>query len=187
MYVQFIADMKSYHRGLSAAHKTAYHALLVARTNDAGIQNRLVLGGLGSVRGYANSGIDLQSTASHAVLVSWEYRFPLYQLPPLSPFFPQGLLKAAGKFAGSLTDLAPRLDGAFIFDYGRVGRDFVDLFSHHDRGYRSGTDFGIGLRLMETHLRRSACLDVVWTENPYTPTMDFYAAPSWQLYLDLIF
>jgi hypothetical protein len=187
LYVQFTSDIKAYHRGLFNTHKVAYHVSMIDRTNDAGIQNRLVLGGLSSVRGYSNYGIDLQRSASHSFQFSCEYRFPIYQLPPMAPLFPQNMLKLAGILAGDMSEFAPRLDGGFIFDYGKVSRNFEKLFSRNNPWYRSGTDFGIGLRLMEPHVRHSVCMDIVWIENPLTQKNDFYAAPSWQLYLDLNF
>lgn len=187
LYVQFAADVRFYHRGFLESHKTAYHASITARTNDAGIQNRLVLGGLGSVRGYANSGIDLQRTASSSLLFSLEYRFPIFQLPSISPLLPRSFRTIMGRFIGDLSDIAPRIDGGLIFDYGRVAADFDHLFSKNGSSYRSGTDFGFGFRLMEPGIRRSACMDIVWIENPITPENDFYAVPSWQIYLDLCF
>jgi hypothetical protein len=186
-YVQFTSDIKAYHPGLFKNHKAACRLSVISRTNDAGIQNRLVLGGLGSVRGYANCGIDLRSVASHSLLLSWEYRFPLYQLPPFSPPLPSKVSTIAGKFVGDLNDLVPRIDGALILDYGRVARNRPELLTFDRRGYVSGADFGFGLRVMEPKLRRSVCLDVVWAEKPLTPKVDFYSAPWWVLYLDLYF
>jgi outer membrane protein assembly factor BamA len=179
-YVQFSSDFKAYHPGFFTGHKSAYRLRLVSRTNDAGIQNRLTLGGYGSVRGFASGGIDLQSTANHSVLFSWEYRFPLYHLPPAISSF-------MGRLAGTLSDAAPRIDGAVIVDYGRVTREWGGIAATDRRGYRSGTDFGFALRLMEPTKRLTGCMDIVWAENLRTGSTDFYPRPSMLLSLELPF
>jgi outer membrane protein assembly factor BamA len=186
-YVQFVSDVKFYHRGLISSHTTAYRVSTINRTNGAGIINRIVLGGEGSVRGYTYGGIDLRNVSNNAILASWEYRFPLYQLPSVPPVLPAGIASLIGKFIGELSDLAPRIDGALIFDYGRIAAGGKNLFSLDGKGYQSGTDFGFGLRVMEPTLRRSICMDVVWVENPFTHATDFLPQPSWRLYLNLPF
>jgi outer membrane protein assembly factor BamA len=186
-YVQFTSDIKAYHSGFFEGQKAAFRLNIVTRTNDAGIQNRLVLGGIGSVRGYANCGIDLRSICNSSTFLSGEYRFPIYQFPSFSPVIPTGVSKLFAKFAVDLNDLMPRIDGALIADYGRVARDMNRLLAFNGREYMSGADFGFGIRIMEPTMRRTACLDVVWVEKPLTRKIDFYPAPSWCLYLDLSF
>ncbi|MGA2506881.1 MAG: BamA/TamA family outer membrane protein [Chitinispirillaceae bacterium] len=186
-YVQFTSDIKAYYPGLFDGHKAAFRFNIVARTNDAGIQNRLVLGGIGSVRGYANSGIDLRSTCNSSFFFSSEYRFPIYQFPSISPVLPGGVSKVFARFVGDLTDLIPRIDGALILDYGRIARDMNRLLAFNGPEYMSGADFGFGIRVMEPTMRRTVCLDIVWPENPLLRKTCFYPAPSWCLYLDLSF
>ena len=186
-YVQFAVDAKFYHPCFFDNDKMAYRASLVSRTNDAGIQNRLALGGVNSVRGYGIGGIDLRSSASESFLFSWEYRFFLYQIPCLTRFIPSKINNMASAYWCDLNDLSPHIDGALIFDYGRVAKDFSSLASLSGPGYISGTDVGIGLRLSEPKLRESGCLDIVWPENPYTHAIKFVALPSWCAYLNLPF
>jgi outer membrane protein assembly factor BamA len=179
-YVQFSSDFKVYHPGFFEGQKSVYRLRLVSRTNDAGIQNRLTLGGYGSVRGYSSGGIDLQSTANHSVLFSWEYRFPIYHLPPVISRF-------LGSVSDNMSDCAPRIDGALIVDYGRVTREWGGIAATDSRGYRSGADFGFALRFMEPVKRLSGCMDIVWAENLRTGSTDFYPSPYMLLSLELPF
>jgi outer membrane protein assembly factor BamA len=179
-YVQFSSELRVYHPVFFPGHKGACRLRMVSRTNDAGIQNRLTLGGYGSLRGYASGGIDLQSTASHSLLFSCEYRFPIYQFPPIIGGF-------RGKLPERISDFALRIDGAVVADYGRVARKWNGITATDGRGYRSGADVGFAFRLMEPAKRWSACLDVVWAEKQYTGGTDFYTRPSAILSLALPF
>lgn len=187
VYAQISPDIKWYLPGLFSRHKTACRFTLTSRTNDAGIQNRLILGGIGIVRGYGNYGIDLRKSASGACSFSAEYRFPIYQLSSVPQVLPQGVSKKIGSMFFDPRSLSPRIDGAIIVDYGRVGRTISDCFSRGGPDYISGTDIGFGLRLMEPTLRWSGCFDVVWIEDPHTRATRFLPYPSWGAYLDLPF
>ncbi|MCU0608876.1 MAG: BamA/TamA family outer membrane protein [Chitinispirillaceae bacterium] len=186
-YLQLMTDSKLYHRGLFANDKMAYRVWLVSRTNDAGIQNRLTLGGVGSVRGYANCGIDLRENANSSLLLSAEYRFPIAQLKSTPVPFPAGVSNLMGRFFFDPNDIAPRIDGALIVDYGKTGRYIGDIAERDGNGSVSGMDAGFGIRVMEPSLRQSGCFDVVWVEDPSTRAFDFLSRPSLNLYINLAF
>lgn len=186
VYFQLLTDSKFYHPGLFENDKMAYRFCLISRTSDAGIQNRLTLGGVGSVRGYPNSGIDLRENANSSLLISAEYRFPIYQLESNPVPFPPGVSQLMGRFFFDPNDLAPRIDGALIFDYGKTGRYFENIVKRDD-GSVAGMDLGFGIRVMEPLLRQSGCFDVVWVEDPSTRSFDFHAMPSLNLYINLAF
>jgi outer membrane protein assembly factor BamA len=166
-YVQFVSDVKYYHPFLFNNDKIACHASLVGRTNDAGIQNRLTLGGVSAVRGYGSGGIDLGSSASELFLFSGEYRFLVWRVPFLTRLIPHKISKITSTYVCDISDLSPHIDGALFFDYGRVAKNFGSLASLNGPGYISGTDAGFGLRLMEPKLRASGCLDFICRQNPY--------------------
>jgi outer membrane protein assembly factor BamA len=176
-----------FHAGLVPTHKMAYHTSLVSRTDDAGIQNRLTLGSISTLRGYGIGGVDLRTNANASFLLSGEYRFPIRDLSFFAAFIPSWITGPARSFGLDLGNISPRLDGAFFVDYGRVGRWFEDIVSYRQPGYISGVDFGFGLRIMEPSMRISGCLDVVWVEKTYTAGLDFVPVPWAELYLNLPF
>jgi hypothetical protein len=51
----------------------------------------------------------------------------------------------------------------------------------------SGIGIGLGLRVMLPLFEKSVCADLVWGENPYTETFDFYRKPIFHVYLDMFY
>jgi hypothetical protein len=186
-FFQISAETRYFHPAIRENDKIALKMAVVARTNDAGIQNRLMLGGLYSLRGYGSGGLDLTSGGSASALACCEYRFPLYQLPPLANIIPAAVANLAYTFGFDCSDLAPRIDGALICDWGRVARNLGSLAATGGRDYISGTELGFGLRLLAPTLRLGGSFDLVWIEKPYTRGVDFYGTPMPMLYVNLAF
>lgn len=181
-YGQFSTDIRWYNQGFRPSHHLACRITSIARTNDAGETHRLQLGGEGSVRGYARSQFGLTFIANNSLTLSMEYRFPIYQFPDMDLF----LLSAISPVFSSI---AYRIDGALIFDHGRVSTRFPDLFSPNPPKIETGTGLGFGLRAVTTTFERSVCFDLVWGTYPYAPrgSLYFMKKPVWHWYLDMYF
>ncbi|NLP04243.1 MAG: hypothetical protein GX089_17250, partial [Fibrobacter sp.] len=80
-----------------------------------------------------------------------------------------------------------RIDGALIFDYGRVTKSIDEILSINGKHIESGTAIGFGFRLMVPTFERSICADFVFGDNPYTEALDFRFPGAPHLYLDLYF
>jgi outer membrane protein assembly factor BamA len=184
-YVQFNTDVKWYIPFLFPDAKFAFHLQGVLRTDSGGYFNRLLIGGINSVRGYYTEeiGLDTSLIANDGGTFSCEYRFPLYQFPPISVFLPEDYSKMLGTFSG----WAPRLDGALIADWGRVSDNVKDLFQAGSAGSRSGCGVGFGIRVTEPTLKLTLCSDFIWSESLEPGVESFGPRRLWNLYSGINF
>jgi outer membrane protein assembly factor BamA len=181
-YVQFLSDMKWYHPALLKEHTIACHCFVLFRTGDAGYMNRVLIGGENSVRGYNMGQIGLRTinpAANNGFYISGEYRFPIYEFPRI----PLPMPDLMTPMVGQVTDVAPRITGALIADYGRVSRFPHQLFSTDTRHYQSGTGLGFGIRVLEPSLRIRGSADLVWGDIISTKGIDFNSIPYLHLYI----
>jgi outer membrane protein assembly factor BamA len=180
-YVQFTSDIRWYIPFLYRDAKFAFHLYTLARTADATYFDRVLIGGINSVRGYTTQRIGLDLDANDACVFSGEYRFPLYQFPELSELLPENYAALLGKFSG----WAPRLDGALIGDWGRVSKTPQAFFQPGVRE-QTGSGIGFGLRVTEPTLKLSACSDFIWSEN-LGGSQSFQPRLLWYLYSGINF
>ena len=108
--------------------------------------------------------------ANNAVTFSWEFRFPLYQFPQVGEVVPDRFSRALG----GLSVCIPRLDGALIFDFGRVSRTGIGLLEPSGENSNTGRGAGFGLRVVEPILKLSACADFVWGLSLTTGKPELY-------------
>lgn len=179
-FVQLTTNLAFYHSGILSSHKVAYRFQSVFRNDDAGPFHTLELGGIGSLRGYSSGVVGLNINGNNSFLVSMEYRFPLFQMPPID--FP--ILHKKSKFFSAIRQ---RIDGAFIFDYGRVSSTTRDLLGITNGHTESGAGIGIGIRSMILNLERSLALDIVWGKDNSSRMLKFRKTPVCHTYIDLYF
>ena len=181
-FLQLNSDFRMYLPGFFPMHKIAFRTTAAFRNRDAGITHRILLGGEGQLRGYARSQFGLMFIANGSITSSVEYRFPIWDVSEL-PMYP------LNEISPYFTSVKYRLDGALIFDYGRVAPELEDLLTPFSDRVESGTGLGAGLRLMTPTFEHTACFDVVWGTYPWTPRghLKFMPEPAWHLYLDLFF
>ncbi|HUI90866.1 MAG TPA: BamA/TamA family outer membrane protein [Chitinivibrionales bacterium] len=189
-YLQLYSDFRLYHQGFWQSNVMAYRLQALLRSNDAGPYRNLYMGGDGSVRGYPANYFGRSYEMNDYVILSAEYRFPLWTTPTFDAWFFSNLNDAFrngvfGYINDMFRDFYFRVDGAVIGDAGHIWHDI-----RHPMGIReNGGGAGTGFRIIAPTVRRSLCFDIVWnvpgTSDPYhTP---FYAVPSLYLYLDMYF
>jgi outer membrane protein assembly factor BamA len=181
-FLQFNGDFRMYLKGFHPTHKIAFRSTATFRNRDAGKTHRLLIGGEGELRGYARSQFGLMFYANDVITSSIEYRFPIYELPEL-PMYPLNEISPYFKA------VSYRLDGALIFDYGRVAPQLEDLLTPFSDRIESGTGLGAGLRILSPTFEHSVCVDVVWGTYPWAPRghLKFMPEPMWHFYMDLFF
>jgi len=179
---QLTSDIRMYMPGIEPTHTIAFRSTTTLRSNDAGVTHRLLLGGEGTVRGYARNQFGLYFYANNSFTASCEYRLPLYTLRNV-PLYP------LDQFLPELSSVTYRFDWAFILDYGRVSADYRQLFSIDGVKLERGTGVGGSLRLVVPELEHSVCFDVVWGTNPWAQRgyLTFMQQPAWHFYLDTYF
>ena len=150
------------------------------RNRDGGWVHRIQLGGEGTVRGYSRQALGNQFIANNCIMLSMEYRFPIFEFPAIR-------VPLLADYSDLFSFVRCRIDGALIFDYGRVSNDISEILSISGRAVQSGTAIGFGLRLMIPTFERSICADFVFGDNPYTEKLDFKLPGMPHLYLDLFF
>ena len=179
-YYQFTGDFRFYIPSVFKDHKVATRLQLQMRDKQTGIYHALAYGGeITSLRGYARSLFPLNISIRDAALVSTEYRFPIWRFEPMR-------IPLLSRFSRVFNAIEFRLDGAAIFDYGRMAPSLKDLTSL-DGTIESGLGIGGGLRVMVPTLQKSAVIDVVWGEDPRTGrgSVEFLRKPAIYLYVDL--
>jgi outer membrane protein assembly factor BamA len=182
-YVQFTSDIKWYIPFLFRDAKFAFHLYTLVRTSDATYFDRVLIGGINSVRGYTTEDIGLKMSANDACTFSCEYRFPLYRFPPISELMPENYAKMLGRFS----EWAPRLDGALIGDWGRVATTSQALIGRPDSAAnQTGSGIGFGLRLTEPTLKLTVCSDFIWSES-LLPGGAYQPRLLWYLYSGINF
>ena len=182
-YVQFTSDIKWYIPFLFRDAKFAFHLYTLVRTSDASYFDRVLIGGINSVRGYTTEYIGLDMSANDACTFSCEYRFPLYHFPPISDLMPENYAKMLGRFS----EWAPRLDGALIGDWGRVSTTPEALIGPGSTANQTGSGIGFGLRLTEPTLKLTACSDFIWSESLSPGTVNYGSRLLWYLYSGINF
>ncbi len=184
-YVQFTSDIRWYIPFLFQDAKFAFHFYGLVRTADATYFDRILIGGINSVRGYTTSDIGLDMDANDAITFSGEYRFPIYRFPPISELMPDVYTKMLGAFS----ELTPRLDGALIGDWGRVAETSAALAGPGGPRNQTGSGVGFGLRVTEPRLKLSACSDFIWSENlePGGGLTSFQPRLNWYVYSGINF
>jgi outer membrane protein assembly factor BamA len=177
-YFQSTTDFRFYHPGIFPENKVAYHVVSLLRNTDAGPFHYLQYGGEGSIRGYAGRALGNYFAGNNSVLLSMEYRFPIYKFPELN-------LPIISHFFPFFASIGYQLDGALIFDYGRISKTISDLYSPSGSPTESGIGIGASLRVSIPSMERTVCFDVVWGEDNRTKTINFYKKPILHLYLDM--
>ena len=179
-FIQFTSDFRIHHPGIFANNKVVYRVATVFRNTDGGPLHRIQQGGEGSIRGYPRRRFGLYSPVNNSIIFSTEYRFPIYEFPPIK-------VPILSNYSGYFASVYYRIDGALIMDYGRLSKDFSELFQTNSSHIESGTGIGFGLRLMFPTFERSICADFVWGDDPNTSKIDFKWPGMPHLYLDLYF
>lgn len=181
-YAQFNTDLRYYHPGFAPNHKIALRLATNLRSNDAGVTHRLQLGGEGSIRGYGRGQFGLQFVANNSVTTSLEYRFPLFSVPTMDLLFFNDITPL-------FSTMSYHVDGAFIFDYGRVSAALGELFEPYSPRIEQGTGVGAGIRIITPTFERSVCVDCVWGVYPWGPSSytTFMDQPALHFYLDMYF
>jgi outer membrane protein assembly factor BamA len=184
-YVQQTAALNFYLPGFFDTDKFACRMVTVIRDKDAGYLNRLGIGGEGSVRGYGRNviGLGLSEIPNNCFIFNAEYRFTMYTLFPI----PVPFSSMVSPFIGNQKTVTPRIDGAFIVDYGRIAPGFSDLIHRKGTSYQSGTGIGFGFRFIEPVLQMCGCIDIVFAHRPSSRIFDFYPLPGLHLYTNLPF
>ena len=179
-FFQFSSDIRFHHPGIFPYNKVVYRLATILRDTDGGSIHRIQLGGEGSVRGYPRQSIGNRFIANNSIIFSTEYRFPIFEFPAMK-------VPVLSNYSSFFSSVRYRIDGALIFDYGRVTKSIDEILSINGKHIESGTAIGFGLRLMIPTFERSICADFVFGDNPYTEALDFRFPGAPHLYLDLYF
>jgi len=181
-YYQYTGDFRFFFPFFFDDHKFASRLQIHMRNRNTGIYHPLQYGGdFSSLRGYFKNEFPHKIKINDALLFSFEYRFPILRFPPMK-------VPVLSHFSDLFSALEYRVDGALIFDYGRMAPSLGELFDP-DGKIESGTGIGAGLRIMVPTIRKSAVIDVVWGEDPTTGRGDihFIKSPTWHLYVDTFY
>ncbi|KMQ49568.1 hypothetical protein CHISP_3526 [Chitinispirillum alkaliphilum] len=179
--IQFSNDFRFYFPGISTDHKLALRLNTVLRYGDAGTYHRLLYGGDGQVRGYYKKKLGLTFVANNSLILSSEYRFPIWHAPEM--YFPLINLMYSG-----INVLSWRLDGAVFFDYVRMWPNLTEIFSKNGKT-ETGRGFGAGLRVMFPAIQTSGCIDIAFGErrSEDNNSKRFTWPPITHLYLNMHF
>lgn len=179
-FIQLTTNFAFYHSGILSSHKVAYRFQSVLRNDDAGPFHTLELGGNGSLRGYSSAIVGLSLDGNNCFLVSMEYRFPLFFMPVVD-------IPILSKRNKLFSALRQRIDGALIFDYGRISTTTRSLLGITNGPVESGAGIGIGIRSMILNLERSLAMDIVWGKDNSGKMLKFKKTPTVHTYIDLYF
>ncbi|HEX3019051.1 MAG TPA: BamA/TamA family outer membrane protein [Chitinispirillaceae bacterium] len=179
-FIQLTTSFSYYHTGILPTHKLVSRFQSVLRNNDGGPFHSVELGGNGSLRGYSSRVIGLGIKGNNSLSVSAEYRFPIFYMPAIN----LPVLSKYNKFFASITQ---RIDGALIFDYGRVSESTRGLLGISNGPVETGIGIGIGIRSMILNLERSLALDIIWGKDNSTKILKFKKVPVLHTYIDLYF
>ncbi len=178
VYLQLANDFRFYHRGIWESNTVAYRIRPFVRLFGKGnIHSGVYMGNEYTLRGF-DSGAFGGFGYNHRLLLSWEYRFHIFNLPELN--FPW-----LAWYDNSLNKFIVRIDGAVLFDYGYLWKDLLHPRSPAE-DHRVGAGAGFGFRFVSPSLKRSVCAEmvfpVVFPENYFSEYR-----PALYLYLDLPF
>jgi outer membrane protein assembly factor BamA len=135
------------------------------------------MGNENSLRGFSTGGLGGPSY-NNRLLLSWEYRIPIWELPKMS--FPW-----LAWYDNNLNNFNMRIDGGIFVDYGYIWEKLAYPISIYKN--QQGASAGVGLRFMFPALKRSVCADLSF---PFVfPYKYFNGEFPWaiHLYLDLPF
>ncbi len=179
-FYQFTNDFRLFFPAFSD-QKIASRLLIQLRDKSVSDYHPLQYGGEGSIRGYLRGEFPQKLIVNDAFVFSTEYRFPIFRFPPMR-------VPVLSNYSDIFRSLNYRLDGALIFDYGRMSSSIHDLVSINSSNIESGTGLGFGLRVMVPNMEKSASIDFVWGEDPSTSKnkIRFYKNPMLYLYVDLL-
>lgn len=179
-FYQFTNDFRCYFPTFSD-HKIASRLLIQLRDKSVGDYHPLQYGGEGSIRGYLRGEFPHSLIVSDAFVFSAEYRFPIFRFPTMR-------VPILSNYSDIFRALNYRLDGALIFDYGRMSTSIRDLVSIGTTNIESGTGLGFGLRVMVPNMEKSASIDFVWGKDPFSSKNNFrfYKNPLLYLYVNLL-
>ncbi|HMA64530.1 MAG: POTRA domain-containing protein [Fibrobacterota bacterium] len=184
-YYQFVGDLRFYQPFIFTNHKFATRLQLHMRTKYTGEYHEMGYGAEGSsTRGYIRGQLPLNAStlrARDAGFFSAEYKFMIYQFPPMD-------VPILWRVNNAFRNLDYRLDGALIFDYCRIAPSLEDLFSI-DGTVQSGMGIGGSIRVLVPSLQKTAVLDLVWPSDPRRPRGEtrFFTKPIWHLYVDMVY
>jgi outer membrane protein assembly factor BamA len=200
-YVQIDADAKAYHRGIWASNTVAYWLRTTLRSADAGTFRQLFAGGDGSIRGFGNDNLPMLFSANNRLVLSIEYRVPLWttpgwDVPILSDYIP------------GFKDFHYRFDAAILADWGHLWYHYASpletvsnpyynaaepdtmkamripsVIPHYD----DGAGLGVGLRVLFPTFRRSVCFDFAVGQRKDWVTMGVDYSWGAYLYLDMYY
>jgi outer membrane protein assembly factor BamA len=157
-FVEFDADTRLYHRGISSNHTVGWWLRGALRDHDAGIFKHLMAGGEGSVRGFPNDYLGRVSSANNRVILSMEYRFPIWTTPAWD-------VPVLSEIHPGFKNFSYRFDGALLADWGHLWHDAVKPFEVREIGndlvdcFDDGLGAGAGLRVLVPNFRASLCAD----------------------------
>lgn len=179
-FFQLTTNFDFYHGGILSSHRVAYRFQSILRNDDAGPFHTIELGGNGSLRGYSSAIIGLNLDGNNSLLFSMEYRFPLFFMPAINV----PILSNRNKLFSAVRQ---RIDGALIFDYGRVSTSTRSLLGITNGPIESGVGIGFGIRSMILNLERSLVMDIVWGKDNSAQMLKFKKTPTIHTYIDLYF
>ena len=188
IYLELANDFRFFHRGIWESNTVAYRIRPLIRLFGRGnIYSGIYMGNEITLRGYGHGAFG-GSRYNNRLLFSWEYRFPIVELPELQ--FPW-----LAWYDEGLKSFRVRIDGAFILDCGYIWEDLVDL-RHPKEDHQSAAGAGFGFRFMFPFLKRSICAEIVFPfafpegyfDDPekFGEDNNLYS-PALYLYLDIPF
>ncbi len=180
-FTQLSNDLRFYIPSFIQDHRIASRLVVYLRDRNTRDVHQLQFGGEGSIRGFLRGDLPLRYYVKDAFLLSTEYRFKIYNFPPMR-------VPLLSNYNSTFSALEYRLDGAIFIDYGRMSPKFRELFKLNSNYIESGTGIGVGLRIMVPTLEKSASIDLAWGEDPRTgrSKVRFFKQPILHLYIDLL-
>lgn len=178
IYLELANELRFFHRGIWESNTVAYRIRPLIRLFGKGnIYSGIYMGNENTLRGYGHGSFG-GSRYNNRLLFSWEYRFPITELPEIR--FPW-----LAWYDEGLKSFRVRIDGAFILDCGYIWEDLLDL-RHPKRDHQSAAGAGFGFRFMFPFLKRSICAEMVF---PFAFPEGYFEKyfPALYLYLDLPF
>lgn len=180
-YGQSYTDFRLYLPSFIIDQLFAFRIQSWLRTNNAGEYERINLGGEGSVRGYPSGYLGLLDTMNNSICISSEYRFPIWQTPPINFFY------LTDRFC-ELQGCYYQLEGALIADFGHLWHDFL----HPMQRRQNGGGIGMGLKIKAPTLRLSGSIDAVWpitkdlnNADAYYGKVVLFSQPEFHLYISI--
>lgn len=181
-YFQYSGDFRFFFPFFFTDHKFAARLQIISRNCNTGIYHPLQFGGdFSSLRGYFKNRFPQSIDIKDAFLFSTEYRFPILRFPPMK-------VPILNRFSDIFNSLEYRVDGALIFDYGRMSEKPGELVKLNGK-IESGTGLGGGIRIMVPTIRKTAVIDFVWGEDPSSGRgkIRFDKSPYWHFYVDTFY